>query len=117
MKNHDGCTRAFCWTGKAYYAKHMDGSEKNEIMFGMYDLENGGTTGEMAMRWIDLGNRYGMAPQLQSFSDSWSALLLFSDLIHSLSKIDGQDITQEEFVEILLNHGFVDLTQYVNPNN
>lgn len=114
MKNHDGCIRAFCWTKKAYYANSLRDSGKNEIVFGMYDIEDGGTSGEMAMVWIELGSQ-GATPQLQSFSDSWSALSLFSDLIHSLGEIDDQDITQEEFVKMLLNHGFVDITPYEDP--
>lgn len=115
MKDHNGCTRAFFWANKSWYTKY-DNNKNIAVYFGMYDIENGGTSGEMSMKWIDLG-KHGIAltPQLQSFSDSWSALSLFGDLISSLGEVDSQDITQEEFVEMLLNHGFVDVTPYESP--
>lgn len=112
MENHDGCERAFHWSAKAWYAKANDSYD--EINFGMYDLKGGGTSGEMTMKWIDLGNR--SVPQLQVFDDSWSALTLFNDVIVELGKRDSECISQEEFVEILKGCGFKDATAYTQGN-
>jgi len=43
-------------------------------MFGMY-VKGGGTSGEMAMRWHEIGGK--KVPRLEVFSDAWSALVLF----------------------------------------
>jgi len=111
MRNHNGCTRGFVWNKKAWY---HDSCDNNEIMFGMYDTD-GGTSGEMAMRWIDIGTGTPVA-QLQSFSDSWHALSLFTDLLQSMKEFDygdtSKEVSQEEFVALLFRHGFSDLTPY-----
>lgn len=109
MKDHTDCRRAFHWSTKAWY--QLPGSAQ-EINFGMYHLE-GGTTGEMSMRWVDLGNEF--SPQLRVFCDAWHALSLFPDLVEILGQHDDENITQEQFVEILLQCGFEDLTAYESP--
>jgi hypothetical protein len=49
------CIRGFHWTDKAYYARSLN-RKTHEIMFGIYH-NDGGTTGEMAMRWVDLSGK------------------------------------------------------------
>ncbi len=51
MKNHKGMIRGFHWSNKAYY---KDVIENPEVNFGMYDPNDGGTTGEMSVKWICL---------------------------------------------------------------
>ena len=107
-REHDGYYRGFTRANKAWYA------EANKITmplihFGIYS-NDGGTTGEMTMEWIDLSGK--IAPQLQSFNDSWKALASFYDVIESLRNVDGKDITDDEFVKILLDCGFIDHTNY-----
>ena len=115
MKEHKGTERAFYWSSRAWYAGSIPrGAESAEIMFGMYDTGQGGCTGEMGMRWHDLGSGK-VAPRLESFDDSWSALALFSDLLSDMAENDGENITQEGFVEMLKRHGFKDMTSYESP--
>lgn len=109
MKDHSGCRRAFHWSTRACY-HHPN--RQPEVMFGMFHSD-GSTSGEMAMRWVSLGNK--LVPQLQVFDDAWSALALFSDLIERLGEVDNEVITEREFVNILLGCGFEDITQYESP--
>lgn len=110
MKDHSGCRRAFYWSTKAYY--HQPDMQP-EVMFGMFHSD-GSTSGEMAMRWKSLGGK--PVPRLQVFNDAWSALALFPDLIERLGDLDSEVITEEEFVKLLLDCGFEDITQYESPH-
>lgn len=101
--------RAFYWSSKAYYRDVIDG---DQVMFGMY-AKDGGTDGEMTMRWIKLDSNN--VPRLEIFDDAWETLASFGDLICTLAKHDDQNITPEEFVAILKAHGFEDFTPYDNP--
>ncbi len=115
MKNHDGCYRGFVWYSKAYYADSLNNIKLgiiDEITFGMYDPE-GGTSGEMSMVWTKLGN--DIVPQLRVYDDAWSALALFTDLIQRLGERDGENIKPGEFVQILIDCGFTDDTEYKDP--
>jgi hypothetical protein len=107
MKNHDGMIRGFHWSNKARYKSVIDGMEVN---FGMYDANDGGTTGEMTMKWHYLDRKF--TPRLECFDDGWNALASFSDLIQKMGQVDSEDIDDEKFVEILKSCGFTDLTAY-----
>jgi len=111
MKDHEGCIRGFYWSNKAYYTKSLP-KESPEINFGMYSKE-GGTSGEMSMVWKNISNE--ATPQLKCFCDEWSALSLFPDLIKKLGEHDSEDITDTQFVDILKECGFEDLTPYKAP--
>jgi len=113
MKNHKGRIRGFCWCKKAYYAKALL-KELPKVCFGMFCKDGGGTSGEMSMVWENICNK--ATPQLKCFCDGWSALSLFADLIKKLGEHDSEDITEEQFVEILRQCGFKDLTPYEDPN-
>lgn len=107
MTDHEDCSRGFYRSSKAWYAEVC--KDRLNVNFGMYH-KYGGTSGEMSIEWIDLNNR--LVPRLQAFSDSWSALSLFPDLIQELAKVDSKDITEDQFVVILKKCGFQDLTPY-----
>ncbi len=110
MKNkHNGCIRGYYRAHKAWYADAND-IKLPEIVFGMYHPD-GSTTGEMQMKWVMLQN--SLCAKLISFEDSWSLLSLFSDLIKKMGKVDSQNIQEEEFVKILDECGFKDLTAYI----
>jgi hypothetical protein len=111
MKDHEGDIRGFYWMNKSYYASTLP-KESPKINFGMY-CEGAGTSGEMSMVWVNIGDI--VTPQLQCYSDSWSTLSLSHDLIKELAKHDSEDITEEQFVEILKKCGFKDLTNYKDP--
>jgi hypothetical protein len=106
-----GCQRGFYWSTKAWFAKDSD---EDEVMFGMYYGREGGTDGEMAMRWIEIGKK-AKVPRLEIFDDAWKTLSIFLDLITELAKYDNENIAPDKFVEILKSHNFKDLTPYENP--
>ena len=110
MRDHDGCVRGFYRSSKAWYA--MD-ERDIDVMFGMYHPD-GGTTGEMSMRWHDLGPGR-LVPRLEVFCDAWDALQEFTDVLAVLAEHDSEDITEEEFVSILQAHDVQDLTKYESP--
>ena len=75
----------------------------DEIYFGLYSPD-GGTSGEMCMRWYQLGAEN--APRLEAYDDAWSALATMPDLIAELAKRDNWNITPAAFCEILIELGF-----------
>ena len=85
-------------------AKFLD-----DVTFGMFDEDNdGGTTGEMSLKWYELGGK--VVPKLECFNDAWEVLAEFSDVITELGKVDSRNITPDEFAEILKSCGFKDMT-------
>jgi len=115
MENkHDNMVKSFVQLSKAWYGKFNLGESDciDEVTFGFYAPE-GETSGEMAMKWIDLSGE--IVPKLVVFSDGWSALSNFHDLIDLLGQHDNEDPTPEEFCNLLLQCGFVDKTEPTNP--
>ena len=113
MKDHEGGTRGFYRSSKAYYAM---ADRDVEIMFGIYyPRDGGGTSGEMAMRWHELSG--GLVPRLEVYCDAWSALQQFRDVLETLAEHDSEDITEEQFALILQEHGVTDLTEYKRPDS
>lgn len=106
--------RGFHWSTRAWYSS-VAGSDKPEVVFGMYHPSEGGTTGEMAMRWHNLSGGDYNVPRLEVFDDAWRVLRAFDDVLERLAHVDGQNITEGEFVALLLECGFTDLTEYDNP--
>jgi hypothetical protein len=106
MKDHVNCIRGFHWSTKAWNGKSVF---DRSISFGMYQPGDG-TSGEMTMVWHDLGRK--IVPKLECFDDGWNALSLFDDLIKKLGEHDDENITEDQFVSILLECGFTDMTAY-----
>jgi hypothetical protein len=100
--------RGFYWSNKAWYAG-ISGIKHDEITFGIY-CTDGGCTGEMTMKWVKLFGED--VPQLRAYEDSWEELASFKDVIDALGLMDGKKMKEEEFVKILLDCGFTDLTSY-----
>lgn len=92
---------------RKYKHQNRDGAE--EVMFALHS-PGGGVTGEIAMRWTRLSGR--MVPQPQSFDDSWRVLSCFTDLIDKLADVDGENITPDEFIDILESLGFINTDSY-----
>jgi len=113
-REHEGTTKGFVQLSRAYYGNSsLENSEKtDEVSFGLYCPE-GGTSGEMVVSWVPLGGK--IIPSLKIFSDGWSALSNFHDLIDLLGTHDSEDPSPEEFCEYLLACGFIDRTETVNP--
>lgn len=111
-KNHKGMIKGFTQLSRAWYGPvNLKCLNKiDEITFGFYSLE-GGTTGEMSMDWVKLEGK--IVPELSVFSDAWSALAHFHDLIDLLGEHDDEDPTPEQFCKYLLACGFQDRTETV----
>jgi hypothetical protein len=103
--------KTFYCSNLAYYANAI-GRTKKETMISLDS--GGGTYGEFAIRWVDIGN--DLVPQLQAFDDSWDALSQMPELIESLKEIDNQNYSQSDFNELLLRLGYEDKTPYSDPD-
>ena len=114
---HEGGVRQFIQVSKAWYANTSLG-DRNKTLdvfnIGIY-FEEGGTTGEFSVVWEELCGKF--TPRLKCFDDGWSALNEFSDLIKKLALVDGQDISPDQFGEILLTIGIEDRTPIVEKDN
>ncbi len=90
---------------RAYCDFRVFGKNDWEVSFGL-NSPGGGTIGEMTMKWINLDGR--KVPQLQVFDDAFKVLSCFGDLMSALAEQDSNNITIDEFVEILKEHNFLD---------
>ena len=113
-KKHYGCKRMFTQLSRAWYAEaNLRHDLLDEIMIGFYH-PGGGTTGEFAIRWEELGGE--STPRLEAFDDSWSALWEFRDLLEKLAEVDDQDITPVQLCDILISLGIEDNTKEVQDD-
>jgi hypothetical protein len=117
-KNHEGTLKQYILGSEAWYNKEplKVGREVDDVAFGYY-YPNGGTSGEMGMRWYNLGTKWDgneqvplIAPRLECYNDAWDALFRFQDVLQAMAEIDNIDITPKQFCQILENCGFVDAT-------
>ncbi len=115
-KDHTGNIKQYVLLSEAWYAStSLNNDDRvDEVMFGFY-CPDGGTSGEMGMRWHDLSRSYipgdkCITPRLEVFSDAWHALAQFKDVIDAMAEVDDVDITPKQFCEILDRCGFVDVT-------
>jgi hypothetical protein len=110
MSKHDDGFRGFsvlseAWYGKYTLARNDDVSE--EIMLGIYHPE-GGTTGEFAIRWMKVGERF--TPRLEVFHDAWDAMWRFADVLEGLASMDGQRPKPDRVTHLLRTLGIKDRT-------
>lgn len=110
MSNNDDF-RGFSHLAEAYYASSaLSGQDyDDEIMIGIY-CRSGGTKGEFAIRWEQLG-RVGKFPYLRVWNDAWGILAEFKDLLHEMAKLDRQRIEPMAFCELLKRLGIEDATK------
>ena len=83
-------------------------SETDHIMFGLYDLD-GGCTAEMGIKWLQLSDE--VAPRFEVFSDAFD-LLKTEKILRLINNFD-EDMTPETFSQLLIRHGFKDMSD--NP--
>jgi len=114
MKDFAGYKRVFHWSTKAWY--HRPEFER-DVVFGTEHPDGGGF--EMAMRWHALGSdaQWSAVPRLEVFTGSWAALATFPDLLQALAEVDGQNVTEAEFCDMLRRCGFEDMTEYTRPGD
>jgi len=112
MKDHTGDTRQYSQLSRAFYGPILlkGGNLIDEILMGFYS-PNGGTSGEFAMAWIEVGGN--ITPRLEAFEDSWSALWGFRDLLERLKDLDSENPSPETICKILDDLGVIDITQTV----
>lgn len=110
MKNHEECKRGFTHLSKSWYGKaNLDRShEVDSVTVGFYHPK-GGTTGEFTFTWEELGGK--VTPKLTAYDDSWNALFLFGDMLEEMAAIDGEDITPDDFCNMLVSVGIENMTQ------
>ncbi|APM40500.1 hypothetical protein [Clostridium kluyveri] len=113
MENkNEGMIKGFTQLSRAWYGEVClrNSDYVDRVIFGLYSSQ-GGTTGEMTVDWINLSGK--IVPELNIFSDAWSALSNFHDLINVLGEHDSEDPTPEEFCKYLLDCGFMDRTETI----
>ena len=105
--------RGFFHLSESWYGEKCLSVEKylDEIVFGLYETEEGGTTGEIAMQWHDIKNV--ATPKLEVYNDSLHLISTFSDVMDALSKM--KQFTPQEFAELLRELGFEDKTIRQEP--
>src|SRR5919199_670707 len=106
---HEGCIRGFYQNSRSWYRRP---NEAEEIRFGMFGLE-GGKTGEICVSWVKVSKT--PTARLECYQDTWDALYQFKDLLERMAELDGKMPQPSDFVRILLECGFVDLTQESPP--
>ena len=84
----------------------------DKVTFGLY-YADGGTEGELAVRWLAVGDE--TLPQLVAFSDSWEVLASLADVVIALGKLEGTAPSAETFCALLDRHGFEDATRTTQP--
>lgn len=109
MKDHTECKRQFTRLSRAWYASANlpEGGKVEIVTIGFYHPD-GGTTGEFQVSWEHLGGK--LTPRLCAFDDSWNALFNFGDMLESMADIDGEDISPDEFCQLLIALGIEDAT-------
>ena len=80
--------------------------------FGFYHADNG-TEGELAVRWLAVGDE--TLPQLVACSDSWKVLAAIADVIAALGELTDTAPSAETFCALLDRHGFEDRTRTTQP--
>lgn len=110
MRDHEGDLRQYTFVSEAYYAESAAATRSrdivDEVSFGFYSPD-GGTSGEMVMEWINLGEQWRngekviqVSPRLRCFNDAWDALAHLKDVIDALAEVDDQDISPKEFCQL-----------------
>lgn len=110
MNKHRGDVRRFTILSESWYgASCLQRAEYTEqIMFGMYD-PGGGTSGEFAIRWIPLGGE--SSPVLMVFSDAWSALSQFPELLKQMAVWDSKRVSPMMVKQWLATTNIIDATE------
>jgi hypothetical protein len=87
----------------------------DETFVGVYHDE-GGTSGEFAFRWYDLGAGV-VGCRLEVFDDAWAVLVGdFPDLMSALPVQQGRNPTPADVTALLTRLGIVDATRREPPN-
>ncbi|HUU33443.1 MAG TPA: hypothetical protein VMW48_05230 [Vicinamibacterales bacterium] len=116
----------FVWTTKAWYSETalQHRSEHGAVSFGLYDDNDGGTSGEAELSWHDQSGVYlcpGLHPEARNvnrltvWEDGYHLFLDIPRVFAWLETHTDQQFTEQEFVDALLALGFKDRTDYTSP--
>lgn len=106
--------RGYHWSSKAWYSNPEH--PLREVAFGLY-YPDGSTKGECRMTWVrHTTSAFAYAPRLEAARDALAVLGSFFDLLGEFENIDPEkDYTEADFVALLDDFEFEDLTQYERP--
>lgn len=107
MEPNEGYKRGFVQTMGAWYWQQPV-TPNEEFLIALYDEEMN-TTGEFAIRWVDLG-KWGSAPRIEAFNDAWHVLPHFKDVLDKLAEPVHEGITPSDLRLLLLGCGLIDMT-------
>lgn len=114
-KDHEGDIKQYILLSEAWYADAVIKNDTrdfvDDVNFGFYSPD-GGTSGEMSVRWYRIQDNNPPSPKLECFCDAWHTLAQFKDVIDAMAEVDDQDITSKEFCQLLEKCGFVDATPH-----
>lgn len=109
----DDYVRGYSHYNEAWYAV-LEDCGGDEIMIGLNHRE-GGTVGEFAIRWHELGQC--LVPRLEAFNDSWKILVgHFADLLAVLPEFHDANITPKAMCQVLDQLGIEDQTPREAPS-
>lgn len=101
--------RGFSRYTHAYYARAggLGDRVREEVMIGFYPI-GGGTCGEFAVRWMDIGPH--VTPRLEVFDDAWRAFIAMPELHRLLKRHADKNISPDDFCAELVRIGLKDCT-------
>jgi hypothetical protein len=100
-----------CWDADELLEQRYEESNDNimdVVTFGLYDVE-GSSIGDVSIEWIKRGE--GCITKLSVLGCDISVLSKVYDVVNLMSSYDCDKLTPEEFCELLLENGFIDMTQ------
>jgi len=113
MNKHENAKRGFFQYSRAWYATSPS-SYNDEVTIGIY-FDEGGTAGEFAVRWEQLGNV--STPRLMVCDGAWDVLSLFQDMLQEMKQLDSKNVPPNEFCDMLRRLGIEDMTPMRSEHN
>ena len=109
--------RQYIHTMAAWYGALLcqEADWEDEVIVG-HDAPDGGTLGEVHLRWYRLEADQPPAPRLELFAAAWGLLADLPDLWTALARLPALRLSPEECCALLERLGFVDRTPRQNPS-
>lgn len=95
-----------------YGDHHIEDGVFDEVRFGRYPQGGGPAINSITIRWQQ-GQALGAA-QLNVNSADWPLLYRYREILQELATVSNRPITPGDVTEILLAHGFLDVTEVVD---
>jgi hypothetical protein len=108
--------RQYIHTTGAWYGPILcqEAEWEDEIIFGCW-MPDGGTAGEVHLRWYRLEADQPPAPRLELFDDAWGMLATWPDVWAALAALRTLRISPDACCALLEQLGFVDQTPRQGP--